>query len=171
MRRRICVLGIALGVGPLAFLGGAAGAIAKSSVSSKSRAKGTPVSCKAATSIAVAAGSSQVLAPVTSGDEYGMVRCGGMLGAGVQHDSFNVPVSGDTLAGYTLYFSAGTLHGTYDLTPQQTGLDFYATSWVGTMKVTGGTGAYRGFKGTGKMVCQSNDGIHTTCTDRLSLRP
>lgn len=168
MRRRICVVGIALSVGPLALLAGATAATAKSS---KSKSKATSVSCKVSTSIAVAAGATQVLAPVSSGDEYGMASCGKMLGGGVQRDAFNVPVSGDTLASYTLYFGTGTLHGTYDLTPQTTGLNFYSTTWMGTLKVMGGTGSFKGYKGTGTMACVSNDGIHTTCTDKLKLTP
>ena len=169
MRRRICVVGIALSVGPLALLAGATGAVAKSSKSKK--VKSVNVSCHVATSIAVAAGATQVLAPVASGDEFGMASCGGTLGGGVQRDSFNVPTSGDTLATYTLYFGTGTLRGTYDLTPQSTGLNFYSTTWMGTLKVTGGTGAFKGYKGTGTMSCVSNDGVHTTCTDKLKLTP
>lgn len=169
MRRRICAAGIALSVGPLALLAGATGATAKSS---KSRVKSTHVVCRVSTSIAVAPGDTSVLPPVSQGSEYGTLSCGGkLLGGGVQRDSFNVPVSGDTLASYTLYFGTGALHGTYDLTPQQIGLNFYATAWAGTLEVTGGTGAFKGYKGTGTMTCQSDDGIHTTCSDRLTLTP
>jgi hypothetical protein len=102
--------------------------------------------------------------------QYGPAKCGSLLGAGVQKDSFTVPTSGDTVAKYVMYFNTGTIHGTYDLTPQSSSLNFLATSWTGTLKVLGGTGAYKGVTGTGKMKCGSPDGVHTSCTDKLKLK-
>ena len=165
MRRRICLVGATLSVCLLASLAGTALA-----ASSKSSAKATKVSCSVSTSIAVANGQSNVLPPVAQGDEYGPAKCGSLLGAGVQKDSFTVPTSGDTVAKYVMYFNTGTIHGTYDLTPQSSSLNFLATNWTGTLKVLGGTGAYKRVTGTGKMKCGSPDGIHTSCTDKLKLK-
>ncbi len=167
MRRRICLVGAALSVCLLASVAGTA--IAASSHSSKSSAKTQKVKCSTGYSIAVADGQSGVLPPESSGTEYGTVRCGAPLGAGIQRDTFTVPTSGDTVAKYVMYFNTGSIHGTYDLTPQSSSLNFLATDWTGTMKVLGGTGAYKGAKGTGKMTCATNDGVHSNCTDKLKL--
>jgi hypothetical protein len=145
-------------------------ALAASSKSSAKATKATKVSCSVSTSIAVAKGQSDVLPPMAQGDEYGPAKCGSLLGAGVQKDSFTVPTSGDTVAKYVMYFNTGTIHGTYDLTPQSSSLNFLATSWTGTLKVLGGIGAYKGVTGTGKMKCGSPDGVHTSCTDKLKLK-
>lgn len=163
MRRRICLASAALSVCLLASIAGTA--IAASSKSSTHKVK-----CSTAYSIAVANGESAVLPPESSGTEYGTARCGTLLGGGVQRDTFTVPASGDTVAKYVMYFNTGSIHGTYDLTPQSSSLNFLATDWTGTMKVLGGTGAYKGVKGTGTMTCASNDGVHSSCTDRLKLK-
>jgi len=165
VRLQRALRGIAAGAGAALVV---AAPVAASAASPAAR---TRVRCQASTAIAVAPGQTGVLAPVVSGVEYGPLRCGAMLGKGIQSDSFTVPVSGNTMARYVLYLRSGTLYGTYELTPEQTGLDFYATTWTGRMRVSGGTGAFRGFHGTGVMSCHSGDGIHTVCSDRLSLVP
>lgn len=169
MRRRICLVGAALGLCPLGFVAGPAVAAAGHR-SKPNRVAAKAVTCAAKTSIVIAGGETQVLPPAQQGGEYGIVRCARMLGSGVQADTFTVPASGDTLAKFAMYFGTGMVKGTYDLTPQSTGLNFLKTDWTGTMRILGGTGAYKGVKGTGTMVCRSVDGIHTTCTDRLRLR-
>lgn len=169
MKRRICLAGVALSVCPLAFLTVSAAAASKKT---KTPTK-TPihkVSCTTKTSIVIANGDTNVLPPASSGAEYGLTGCGSILGSGVQKDSFNMADSGDTLAKFGMYFNAGTVHGTYDLTPQPGSLNFLETDWTGTMKILGGTGAYKGDKGTGTMTCKSPDGIHTTCTDKIKLK-
>jgi hypothetical protein len=168
VKRRICVAGAALSLCPLAFLAGSAAA-AGTKAKSGHRA-GPKIVCSAKTSIMIPAGQSSVSPPAQQGGEFGTVSCGKPLGGGVQRDSFTVPASGDTMAKYTLYFPTGTLHGTYDLTPQSSSLNFLATEWTGTMKVVGGTGAFKGATGTGTMVCRTLDGIHSACTDKLHVR-
>ena len=169
MRRRICLVGAALSLCPLAFVAGPAVA-ATGHRSKHNSAAAKAVTCAAKTSIMIASGDTQVLPPAQQGGEYGIVRCAKMLGSGVQADTFTVPASGDTIAKFAMYFGTGMVKGTYDLTPQSTGLNFLETDWTGTMKILGGTGAYKGVTGAGKMVCKSMDGIHTTCTDRLKLK-
>ena len=159
MKRRICLVGAALSVCPLAFIAGPATAASAKSIA-----------CSTKTSISVANGQDNVLPPVSQGQEYGSAHCGGGLGGGVETDSFKVPLSGDTIAKYTIYLNAGTVHGTYDLTPESGSLNFLASTWTGTLKVLGGTGAYKGAAGTGTLACKSLDGIHTTCTDKLKLK-
>jgi hypothetical protein len=137
--------------------------------SGKSSGKSNKVSCSVSTSIAVANGQTDVLPPVAQGNQYGPLTCG-KLGSGVEKDSFTVPLSGDTVAKYTMYFGAGTIHGTYDISPQSSSLNFLASTWMGTLKVLGGTGAYTGVTGTGTLKCASPDGIHISCSDKLKLK-
>jgi hypothetical protein len=115
-------------------------------------------------------GQSSVSPPEQNGTEFGKVHCAKLLGSGVQQDTFTVPASGDTMAKYWLYFRSGTLYGKYDLTPTGNSSSFLETDWTGTLKVLGGTGAYKGVTGVGTMACKTLDGIHATCTDRLKLK-
>lgn len=164
MRRRICLLGATLGVCLLASVAGTA--LAASSKGGST----TKVRCSTNTSIIIANGDTGVSPPISQGTEYGTASCNKQFGSGVQKDSFTVPDSGDTVAKYTLYFSTGSIHGTYDLTPQSGSLNFLATSWTGTLKVLGGTGAFKGMTGTGTMNCGTQDGIHSSCKDKLKLK-
>lgn len=167
MRRRICIVGVALGASALVF--GAVAAVAAVAAGGKPVTK---VTCTSHVGIVVATGDSTVTPPVKQGNEYGTVACGKRLGSGVQADGFTVPDSGDTLAHYQMYFPTGTIHGKYDLTPQEGsfgGSSFSEADYVGKLTVTGGTGSFQGAKGTGTMVCKTLDGIHTRCTDKLKL--
>ncbi len=167
MKRRICVAGAALSLCPLAFLAGSAAARTKTRTSAN---LGTKVVCSTRTSIMVASGDNSVSPPAQQGTEYGTVSCAKLLGGGVQRDAFAVPASGDTVAKYTLYFRTGTLSGTYDLTPTGEPANFLETDWTGTMKITTGTGAFKGAEGVGTMSCKTMDGIHSTCTDKLRVK-
>lgn len=170
MRRRICLVGAALSVVcPLALGVGTAGAASKSKPSSKTAPKIQRVRCAADTSIVIPAGATTVSPPATDGREYGTASCTPKLGFGVQRDLFAVPSSGNTDAKFTWYLSTGTVYGTYILVPQEDSLNFLASSWTGTMKVLGGSGAYRGVKGTGTMFCKSADQLHTACKDTVKL--
>ena len=76
------------------------------------------------------------------------------------------------MGSFRTYFPTGMLRGTYTLFPQPGTFDansFNTTTYLGVMKITGGTGAFQNAKGTGTMKCKSIDGIHTTCTNRLKL--
>ena len=164
MRRRICLVGAALCVVcPLVLGVGTAGA------ASKTKPKLQKVRCATDISIVIPAGATTVSPPAADGREYGTARCTPKLGAGVQTDSFTVPSSGNTDAKFTWYLATGTVHGTYILVPQESSLNFLATSWTGTMKVLGGSGTYKGVKGTGTMVCKSADQLHTACKDTVKL--
>jgi hypothetical protein len=100
------------------------------------------------------------------------VTCKTATGDGVLSVAFKVPDSGNTLGVFKTFLTAGTLHGKYTLVPQEgtfSATSFNETDYLGTMTVTGGTRVFQGAKGTGKMVCKTLDGIHTTCTNRLKL--
>jgi hypothetical protein len=161
------MMGAALSAVPLAL--GVAPAMAASSTAKKQKPKPIETNCTTSVGIMIAAGDTGLTPPIDSGREYGTAVCGKVLGHGVQSDTFNTPDSGDNVATFTLYFQGGTIHGKYDLTPQEGGLNFLETDYLGTLTVKGGSGLYQGAKGTGTMTCQSLDGIHTTCHDKLKL--
>jgi hypothetical protein len=115
-------------------------------------------------------GSTDVTPPVSAGHEYGSATCGKLLGRGIQSDTFSTTDSGDTAATFTIYFRNGTIRGKYDLTPQEASFNFTTVDYDGAMTVTGGTGQFFGAKGTGTMTCESPDGIHTSCSDKLTLK-
>jgi hypothetical protein len=62
---------------------------------------------------------------------YDVVSAGKLLGPGVQADKFMVADTGDTVATYTLFFRTGTIHGTYDLTPQEAAFNFLEVDYLG----------------------------------------
>jgi hypothetical protein len=167
VRRRICMMGAVISAVPLTL--GVAPAMAASSSAKKQKPKPLETNCTTNVGIMIASGDTGLTPPIANGHEYGTATCGKVLGHGVQTDTFTTPDSGDTLATFTLYFPGGTVHGTYDLTPQEGGLNFLETDYLGTLKVKGGSGLYHGVKGTGTSTCQSLDGIHTTCHDKLKL--
>lgn len=148
-------------------------------VGSKTAAKAIKLNCKVELIAAPAEGTNVVDQPPSQGSQYGPVKCHAVgssgLGRGVVATSFNVPDSGDTVGKYTEYFKAGTVRGSFDLTPQES--DFSSTSftsqaWQGTVKVLGGTGTYHGIKGkkVGTMKCTSSDSVHLTCTEKVTLK-
>ena len=124
------------------------------------------------------AGSATVDQPPAQGNQYGPVHCptkgfgGGMIG-----DSFTVPDSGDTVGTYTQFFHAGTITGSFDLTPQESSepssTTFTSQSWTGTITVKSGTGLFKGIVGkrnSGTMNCTSDDSVHLTCTEKIKVK-
>jgi hypothetical protein len=161
VRRLICAAGIPVIAGALAFGGVTAGASPL-----------TKVTCKTSTGISISQGAAAVTPPVAKGVEYGPARCGKGLGNGVQTLAFKVPDSGNRVGEFQTYFATGSLRGKFKLIPQSGSFSptsFNETDYRGTMTIIGGTGAFNGAKGTAKMLCKSLDGIHTTCTNRLTL--
>jgi hypothetical protein len=119
-----------------------------------------------------------VIPPVQQGSQYGPLRCGKLLGSGIQAESFTLLDSGDLQGKYAQYFGTGTVHGTFALTPQDTGppsstTTFANVAYTGTVDVLGGTGAFRKAAGKGKLACASTDGVHFSCTEtvRIALAP
>ncbi len=174
--RRICLVGAAIAVGPLAAgiaIAPAAAKTHKHTVKATPKPKTISTSCSSYVSIVVAPGDSGVTPPVSDGKQYGPVRCG-PLGLGVEEDVFSLQDSGDSAGTFVQFFGAGTIHGTFDITPSdnQPPSDtntFAATNFTGTSKILGGTGAYHGATGSVELTCTTQDGIHTSCTDKVKL--
>ena len=163
----MCIVGAALSAGPLAF--GVVPAMAAKHKTAKPKIEPVATACTTNVGIMIDPGATELTPPVSAGHEYGSAKCGAVLGRGVQGDTFTVPDSGDTLATFTMYFRDGSIRGKYDLTPQDGSFNFTTVDYLGTMTVDGGSGSFFGAKGAGTMTCQSPDGIHTSCTDKLKL--
>lgn len=122
-------------------------------------------------------GFSTVAQPTPRGLQYGSVHCGrAAIGGGVVADSFVVPDSGNTVGKFTQYFSTGTVRGSFNLAPLEGGpisvSSFESQNWLGTFKITGGTGIYSGIKSMkgGVLACSSPDSVHLACTEKVRLK-
>jgi len=140
----------------------------------KPKAKPVKVTCKASVGTMPAAGEDSVLPPVQQGSQYGAVHCAKLLGSGVQADSFTLLDTGDLQGKYAQYFGVGTIHGTFALTaddtsPPSSTTTFASVSYTGTIKVTGGTGAFKKATGQGTLKCASVDGVHFTCNETVRV--
>ncbi len=174
MKRRICLVGIAIAAVP--FAAGISVASAATKSKTKPAAKAIVVKCHLSLGTVPPAGSPAVDQPPSQGAQYGTVHCaGGSFGWGVEKDSFNVPDSGDTVGNYVQYFGAGSIRGKFDLTPQEGAGDLSSTSftsesWTGTVTVSRGTGTLAKASGRkGVIRCTSGDSVHLTCTSKLKL--
>jgi hypothetical protein len=135
----------------------------------------TKLSCKMSLTTLPPAGSNAVSQPALQGSQYGPVHCPRAgFGGGVMSDSFTVPDNGNTVGTYTQYFSAGSIKGSFVLQPQEGSPisvgSFESQSWAGTVKITSGTGIYKGIKSVkapGMMICSSPDSVHLTCTVKI----
>ena len=111
---------------------------------------------------------SQSPANSTTGYDLGKIRCGSPLHSGLEYDQFKDTVSGShvTITGrFKLYFDTGTTHGTYRISGSATG-----TTFTGTVKTTGGTGAFSHVSGPGTISCtpSSSTADHCTITSKLN---
>lgn len=171
MKRRICLVGMAVAAVPFVLGLSVAAAAGKST---KSAGKHLVVKCHLSLGTLPPPGSPAVDQPPSQGAQYGPVHCGGAsLGWGVEKNSFKVPDSGDTVGNYAQYFGSGTIRGKFDLTPIEQTLsptDFTSQAWTGTVTVTGGTGTLAKAKGKkGTLKCASADSVHLTCTEKIKL--
>ena len=169
MKRRICLVGTAIAAVPFAVsLSTATGAPHTAATN------GVTMKCHISLGTLPPPGSPAVDQPPSKGSQYGPVRCN-QLGSGVQQDTFTVPDSGDTVGKYWQYFSNGSIHGKFDLTPTEASGALSSTSfsneaWVGQITVTGGTGAFGKAAGQkGVVKCTSGDTVHLTCTEKIKL--
>jgi hypothetical protein len=179
VRRRIGIAGVAVAALSLIVGVGFAFAAGQKHHKHAKPAKPRPVllSCSSSPTTVPPAGQANVDQPPAGGNQYGPATCKTTgFGSGIISDTFTVPDSGDMVGTYTEYFDAGTIKGTFDLSPgegQPIGSDTFASqSWSGQVTVTGGTGIYQGIKGKdtkGTMSCNSPDSVHSTCTENVMI--
>lgn len=175
VRRRICLVGAALAACSLTAGLAIASAAGANTVKASKKPVTFTVTCKTTVTTALPAGETQYTPPIQQGTDYGSVTCSGTrLRSGVQWDTWTIPDSGDTVGRFRQYFNAGTVHGTFDLTPGEsappTQDNLAATNYTGTVSVLSGTGVYWGITGHGTSVCASPDDIHLSCTVKLKLK-
>jgi hypothetical protein len=173
VKRRICLVGTAIAAVPFAVGLSVATAASKTT---PAKPKTVVLKCHISVGTVPPPGSAAVDQPPSQGVQYGTVHCpGASFGGGVEKSTFTVPDSGDTVGSYAQYFSGGSIHGKFDLSPQEgsgdlTTVGFSSESWTGTVTVTGGTGTLAKASGKkGTLNCTSGDSVHLTCTERLKL--
>lgn len=177
MRRRTW---FALTAVTAASLAGSAGvALAAGTHSGTIGAKAIKLNCKLELIAAAPEGTNVVDQPPSQGSQYGPVNCRPFgpsgFGGGIVATRFTVPDSGDTVGKYVQYFKAGSVRGSFDLTPQESDFsstNFTALSWTGAVKVVSGTGTYQGIKAkkAGTMTCTSMDSVHLNCVEKVKLK-
>jgi len=99
--------------------------------------------------------------------QFGFPSCPAPFGKGLHHSTITVtpssPTSGAIAGRFKNYYNTGSVRGTVAMA-------FTATSpanvtYIGTVTYTGGTGAFKHVKGTGKISCTTTDGgAHKSCT-------
>ncbi len=108
-----------------------------------------------------------------SGTQDGRAGCGKPLFSGIEQSSFTQDETGDLTGNFQQWFNAGSLYGTYTLTPADTGppttSSFTNASYTGTMTVTNGTAFFKKVTGTAKLSCTTTDLAHYACTEKLKL--
>lgn len=164
-------------------LAGCAGVLAALGVSGglTQAASTTPTATTTTAPARSAAGSKKVTCKVTlvatrassrSAENFGTLSCSAPLGKGVQHDNARITGTSSTAGAFDdgslkLFFDTGTLRGTYKTS--FTVADKTVT-YDGTLKVSSGTGAFRGVSGTGTITGTSTDAVHSKLTDKLTLK-
>jgi hypothetical protein len=137
--------------------------------------KATKLTCHLSLTTTPPPGSATVPQPASQGSQYGPVHCPRAgFGGGVTSDAFTVPDSGNIMGTYTQYFTAGSIRGSFVLQPQEAGPisvgSFESQPYMGTVKITGGTGVYNGIKSLkapGTLKCTSPDSVHLTCVEKI----
>jgi len=103
-----------------------------------------------------------------SGFSFGFIKCSAPFGNGVQSSTYHATVNPQTGAAtnrgsYKNWFDTGTAFGTFSLTGRYTSPT--TATFKGTVTVAGGTGAFVGATGIGKLTCRTTDaGATSTCT-------
>jgi len=156
-RRFFAGAGLAAGMGAVIVLVGVGGAMAKPGANT------TKARCTAKTY--------NVSSPSTSGITFAALKCSKPFGAGVQQGTFAESIAGTQISvtgRFKNFYDDGTNHGSYKLSGTVASGTITAN---GSVKVTGGTGAYKNMKGTGKLTCTTTDAGKTyNCTTSGTLK-
>lgn len=109
--------------------------------------------------------------PQLSGLSFGALKCSKPFGAGVQKGTSKASIVGTRVSvsgTFKNFFTNGTNHGPIKLSGT---VGSGAITASGSVNITGGTGAYRHTKGTGKATCTTTDAGKTySCTVRGKLK-
>ncbi len=121
--------------------------------------------------------------PAPTAANFGRTSCGKPFGVGVQKDSSTVTrtslTAGVFEGPFKMFFDTGTIKGTFKIAfvttlgPPVSPSTFPTIAGVvytGTVKVTGGTGAWRRIRGNGTVTGTSPDAKRTALTETMTLR-
>jgi hypothetical protein len=110
------------------------------------------------------------------GYSFGLNSCGTPLGNGLQYASYKFTVNAFgsvAIPGpgtFKDYYDAGTTHGSYQFDNGFNPRTDRSFMLRGSVKVLGGTGAYKNAAGSGTITCRTRDlGNHLRCTVTLSM--
>jgi hypothetical protein len=109
--------------------------------------------------------------PASSAEEFGTLSCGTPLGKGLQHNRASVTRNADSTKGsfsgtVKLYLNTGTVRGTYK---SQYTVQNATVSYDGTIKISSGTGEFKGVTGTGTLTGSSSNAIKSALREKLAL--
>lgn len=109
--------------------------------------------------------------PVSTALEFATLSCARPLGKGIQNNRATVSANAERTQGtfsgsIKLFFNEGALRGTFRT--KFTVANATAT-FNGKLRITSGTGDFRGVKGTGTIRGTSKDGLTSTLTEKLTL--
>jgi hypothetical protein len=120
--------------------------------------------------------------PAPTAANFGSSSCGKPFGFGVQKDSSTVTRSSLTTGvfegPFKMFFDTGTIKGTFKISfvttlappvPPATLPTIAGVVYTGTVKVTGGTGAWRRIRGGGSVTGTSPDAKRTSLTEKMTL--
>jgi hypothetical protein len=170
--KRICLLGAA--IAGLISIGATTAVAAAPHAASRAKAATakTKIGCKWSLNVQVPAGTNEVTQGTTSGVQYGTTVCAS-IGAGLVSSPFAIDDQGDLTGKFVQYFKTGTTYGAYSLTQSSSAplsvTTFGSASYAGTIKVNGGSGAWKGVKGKGTVTCTTPDAVHYACAAALKV--
>jgi hypothetical protein len=114
--------------------------------------------------------------PAPTAANFGSARCSRPFGTGVQRDSSKTTRTSLTAGRFTgpfkLFFDRGTIRGTFRIrfvTMLSAAYQITGVVYRGTLRITGGTAAYRRVRGTGTIVGTSPDAVRTSLSYRMKL--
>jgi hypothetical protein len=106
-----------------------------------------------------------------TGEAFGTSSCSGVFGSGLMHLNYTATTTSATTASVTgpfkQYYDTGTVHGTFKLTLNATASG--AVTYTGTATISGGTGAYKLARGSGKLTGSATDAHHSTFSYHVTL--
>ena len=104
-------------------------------------------------------------------ENFGTVTCSTPFGKGVRHDTSALSAPAKTAGSFTggvkFFYNTGTLRGTFKLNFTIAGR---TVTYDGTVKISSGTGEFAGVTGSGTTAGTSTDAVHSTITDKLTLK-
>jgi hypothetical protein len=114
--------------------------------------------------------------PSPRATNFGPAKCSKPFGTGVQQDSSKTtrtsPTAGSFTGPFKLFFDRGTIRGRFTIsfvTTLSASYRITAVTYKGTLKVTGGTAAFRRVRGTGSVAGSSADAVKTTLGYKMKL--